>query len=78
MSGSNATSSAARQKRPVSVPSLFFNHWRDTFDRLGWRDAADNLNRYLGGTGAEKSILREADRADAAGHAPDRPEQHTF
>ena len=54
MSGSNATSSAARQERPVSVPSLFFNHWRDTFDRLGWRDAADNLNRYLGDTGAEK------------------------
>lgn len=54
MSGTDTTSPTSRQERRVSIPSLFFNYWRDNFDRLGWRDAADNLGRYLGGTGAEK------------------------
>jgi hypothetical protein len=31
-----------------------FDFWRGLFDGLGWTDAADNLDRYLGGSGAEK------------------------
>ena len=54
MSGTGTASPTAQRERPVTIPSLFFNYWRDNFDRLGWRDAADNLNRYLGGAGAEK------------------------
>lgn len=37
----------------------YFDFWRRKFDDLGWRDAADNVNRYLGASGAEKVYSEE-------------------
>jgi hypothetical protein len=39
---------------PKPMEHHFFDYWRNRFNDAGWRDAADNLDRYLGGTGAEK------------------------
>ena len=39
---------------PKPMEHHFFDYWRNRFNDFGWRDAADNVGRYLGATGAEK------------------------
>jgi hypothetical protein len=45
---------ASDQSVAASRAGGVFDFWRSVFDGLGWTDAADNLDRYLGGTAAEK------------------------
>lgn len=59
MSDFSGASLLRGRDRPKPMEHHYFDFWRRKFDDLGWRDAADNVSRYLGATGAEKVYSEE-------------------